>query len=411
MQQAIPNTTPPFKPDYIYWTKHYAGLFWRWKWYILPTFPVLVVTWLLLVVTFGKVRPDLSASVLLGLENPSTMLVLPEANPAGLGKMKLIQSRNFLSEIVDSLSLNMILPKYNRSSLFTLVKVDSLAIPGKYSFDIDNRFNFSYTLYLSNRKLGIKKKPVATGRLPSLDTLKATGIVLGFDPLFLKKPFSFDFYIAPKADAVEDLRKRTYIQGNPKRDPMQEGVVVLGINGTDAGLISATINKIADVFVEKNLSFRKRKTTEVMKALHTQLKAAQEQLFSDENRVREFKEENPKVGLGVDAQSAVSNISMLESKNLSISGEIDEAQNLVDRLSVQNSNDNDLTTSEALLFLASRQDSRRHCPSAGFQYAASAESFSQSKSVLSRASDGQRGSGKNRCYKGENGSSFKRVYQ
>ena len=100
-----------FKPDYVYWTKHYAGLLWRWKWYIIPVLPALVITWFLLVITFGTVRPELNVNVIFGFEKQSSVLVLPEAIPTGMGKMKLIQSRNFLSEIVDSLSLHFIIPK------------------------------------------------------------------------------------------------------------------------------------------------------------------------------------------------------------------------------------------------------------------------------------------------------------
>jgi tyrosine-protein kinase Etk/Wzc len=355
VQQNSTNASQGFKPDYIYWINHYAGLLWRWKWYILPTFPILVVTWLLLVITFGKVRPVLSASVLLGLENQSTVLVLPEASSNGLGKMKLIQSRNFLGEIVDTLSLNLVIPKYNRSSIFSFVDVDSSAAIGKYHFSIDERTRLSYTIWITNKRLGLSRKVIATGTLPSLDTLRVPGMTLVFSPGFLKKPVSFDFYIVPRQDAVEDLRNRLVIQGNPKRDPMQEGVVVIILSGTDPELISTTINTIADKFVEKNLSFRKRKTSEVMKALHTQLQAASAQLLQDENRIRAFKEENPKVGLGIDAQNAIANITLLESKDLSISTEIEDAKDLQKRLSEQTGNDKDQTTNEALLFLSSRK--------------------------------------------------------
>src|SRR5690554_1929761 len=189
--------TPLFKPDYIYWIKHYTNVLWRWKWYIIPTFPVLVIVWLLLVVTFGKIRPELNTNVLLGLEKTSTVLTLPEATSNNLGKMKLIQSRNFLSEIVDILSLNLIMPKYDRSSIFTFIKVDSAAIPGKYYFDIDEKSMFTYTISVTNKVLNLKNKVLISGRLPSLDTLQATGIKLGFSKQYLKKPFKFKFYILP----------------------------------------------------------------------------------------------------------------------------------------------------------------------------------------------------------------------
>lgn len=350
--QQIP-TEPQFKPDYIYWTRHYLGLFWRWKWYILPTFPLLIVTWLLLVVTFGKIRPELSATVLMGLEKQSTVLVLPETAPNSLGKMKLIQSRNFLNEIVDSLSLHFVLPKYNRSDILTLVKVDSTAIPGKYQFNIDEKSNFTYSVTLSNKALELKKKVITSGRLPSLDTLRTTGMTIAFSPRYLKKPFPFEFFIIPKDKAVENLRGHIAVQGNSRRDPMMEGIVVISHSGTDPQLISTTINTVADKFVERNLSFGKRKTSEVMKALQLQLQAASEQLQQDESRIRAFREANPKVGLGLDAQNAISTITMLESKNMIMSEELEENKALLNRLSGQTGSDNDQTTSEALLLLSS----------------------------------------------------------
>lgn len=354
MQQGLNNPMYTFKPDYVYWIKHYAGLIWRWKWYIFPVFPALVVTWLLLVVTFGTVRPDLSVSVIFGFEKQSSVLVLPEAFPNGMGKMKLIQSRTFLSEIVDSLSLHFIIPKYNRSAILNFITVDSTATPGKYHFGIDEQSRLTYTITLTNNALGIKKKILTTGRLPSLDTLNTNGIKIVFAPHFLKKPFDFDFYVIPREKAVENLRNKITIQANSRRDPMMEGVVMVNLSGTDPQLISTTINQIADKFVERNLSFRKRKTSEVLKALQTQLQIASEQLRQDENRIRAFKEENPKVGLGIDAQNAISTMTMLESKDLTLSTEIDDAKDLLKRLSEQSEVDKDQTTSEALLFLSSR---------------------------------------------------------
>ncbi|HEX2955668.1 MAG TPA: GNVR domain-containing protein, partial [Chitinispirillaceae bacterium] len=354
MQQSLTNPTQNYKPDYSYWISHYVGLLWRWKWYIISTFPVLVVTWLLLVLTFGKVRPELSTSVLFGFEKQSSVLVLPEANPNGLGKMQLIQSRSFLHEIVDTLSLQFVIPKHNRSSLFKYIKTDSAIVPGKYHFGIDKQSSFNYAVSITNRGLGLNKKVITTGRLPSLDTLNTTGMVLVFSQAFLKKPFEFDFYVLPKDKAVEFLKEKLSIESNTKRDPMMEGVVRLRISGSDPELICNTINTIAQRFVEKNLTFRKRKTTEVMKALQTQLQTASAQLLQDENRIRAFKEENPKVGLGIDAQNAISNMSILESKDLTISTEIEDAKDLLKRLSEQTGNDKDQTTSEALLFLSAR---------------------------------------------------------
>jgi len=354
MQQDLNSPISSFKPDYLYWSKHYVGLFWRWKWYIIPILPALVVTWLLLVVTFGTVRPDLSVNVIFGFEKPSSVLVLPEALPNGMGKMNLIQSRNFLGEIVDSLSLHFIIPKYNRTSILNFTFVDSTAIPGKYHFGIDAQSNFTYTITITNKKLGLKKKVITTGRLPSLDTLNTNGIKFVFDPLFLKKPYDFDFYVIPREKAIENLKNKISIVGNTRRDPMMEGVVMVNLSGTDPQLISTTINKIADKFVEKNLSFRKRKTNEVLKALQTQLQIASEQLRQDESRIRAFKEENPKVGLGIDAQNAINTMTMLESKDLTLSTEVDDAKDLLKRLSEQTGNDKDQTTSEALLFLSSR---------------------------------------------------------
>lgn len=354
MQQSTPITNAPtFKPDYLYWTKHFVGLFWRWKWYILLTFPVLVITWLLLVLKYGTVRPELTASVLLGIEKESTVLTLPEASPNGLGKIQLIISRNFLGEIIDSLSLNLVVPKYNRGDILTYLDVDSNAIPGKYRFEIDKMMNFRYTIFISNKKLGLKKKAVTTGVLPSLDTMKTTGMTLVFNPAFLKKPFSFDFFIASRQDAVEDLRSHLVIQGNPKRDPMQEGVIGISLSGTDPELISNTINTIANQFVEKNLGFRKRKTGEVMSALYTQLQAARDELATDENRLSAFKTANPKVGLGSDAQMAISNITILDSKDLDISNQTQDAKDLSNRLSDPGENVEQVT-SEALLFLGNR---------------------------------------------------------
>jgi tyrosine-protein kinase Etk/Wzc len=307
-------------------------------------------------VTFGKIRPELSTNVLLGVEKQSSVLVLPELSSNSFGKIKLIQSRKFLGEIVDSLSLQFILPKYNRSALLTFVDVDSTVLPGKYRFSIDERSNFNYAFYFTNNEMGYERKVINAGSILNLDTLHTTGITLCFLPDFLKNPFSFDFYIAPRDKAIEDLRRKISILGNTRRDPMMEGVVFVGLSGSDPELISLTINTIADKFVEKNLSFLKRKTNEVMKALYHQLQSASAQLLQDENKIRDFKEQYPEVGLPIDAQNAISNLTLLDSKDIAISNEIEQLTDLFRRLSDQSNIDNDQITSEALLYLSTQKN-------------------------------------------------------
>jgi capsular exopolysaccharide synthesis family protein len=184
--------------------------------------------------------------------------------------------------------------------------------------------------------------------------LNTNGMKFVFAPDFLKKPFDFNFFVIPREKAVENLKSKLSIIGNTRRDPMMEGIVMVSLSGTDPQLISTTINKIADKFVERNLSFRKRKTNEVLKALQMQLQIASEQLRHDESRIRAFKEENPKVGLGIDAQNAINTMTMLESRDLTLSTEIEDAKDLLKRLSEQTGSDKDQTTSEALLFLSNR---------------------------------------------------------
>jgi tyrosine-protein kinase Etk/Wzc len=353
MEQNLTNQTLQCRPNIANWITHYTHLFWRWKWYIILTLPTLVVVWFLLAVTFGKIRPDVTTSVLLGLENPTTILSLPEASRNGLGKMKLLQSEIFLGEIVDTLSLNLVLPKFNRSAVFSSMKVDTSAQRGKYKFLLTGKNE--YVLFFYDEESRLEKKSLISGTILSLDTLHFNGINIHLAPEYLKNPFNFDFYIVKRQDAVEDLKKRLVIQGNPRRDPMQEGVVVISISGTDPMLISLTVNTIAENFIHKNLSFRKRKTTEILKSLQTQLRAASLELLKDEEKVRVFREENPDAGLGIDIQNAITNISLLESNNMSISNEIDEANSLINTLLKQTGSENEFTAGEALLFLSNHQ--------------------------------------------------------
>ncbi|MBD3314714.1 MAG: polysaccharide biosynthesis tyrosine autokinase [Chitinivibrionales bacterium] len=334
--------------DIGYYIRHYLTLFWRWKWYIFIVGPLVAGGWITYVLKAGAIRPELTATALIGLEDAGNISAVRDVGETGHGRVELIRSRNFLAEIVDTLSLRLIMKQDARHEIFDSIWVDSTAAMGRYVFDIDKRDKTAYKLSYWNQQFGYEDKLLKTGRLVTLDTIQPPGMLLDFGDEFLKQPRRVVFFVVRDRDAVDLLRKNMKIERGNKQ------YVPVSLKGRDYHLITKTINTIVDHFVARNLHFRKRKTAEVLSVLQKQLERASEQLNAAELSLKRYREANPTIGLGNDALSSLNEMTDLESTKLKATEAKEQAQELADRYRKMSENERGIIIDEIVAFLQSR---------------------------------------------------------
>lgn len=340
--------------DIGYYVSHYLNLLWRWKWWILFTGPVITLLWTVYVLKFGSTKPELPATAMIGFENPEEVNAFGWAGDIDLGKIELMRSRNILASVVEKLSLRLVLKDYARKQVFDSITVDSLAALGSYSFSVDKDEKRYYSIYFTNRSQGIEKRVINHGILIDLDTVRLPGIYLKFNQNFLKDVKDVNFSIVRMRDAIDYLLAKLVL---PKIDRDMRNVDHISVQllGKDYELSALILNTLCDEFIDRNLSFKKRKTREVINVLGKQLDMANEQLNSAEMSVRSFREGNPNVGLGQDAKTAVSDLAQLQVQSLTSQNLADEAKTIRKRVTEKTGEDKDLAISEALIFLSGQQ--------------------------------------------------------
>lgn len=333
--------------DFAYYVRHYWDLFWRCKWFLLVAGPLVTGAWIGYILTFGRVSPELPATAVVGIENASNMSAVHDVGGVSDNYSDLIRSRLFLREVVENLSLRFRLSKLKRVEVLDSVLIDTTAALGKYIFKVTDDRDPTYSIYYWNSQLGFRDKLIKSGRLVILDTLSLPGIFLDFSPVFLKSPKEFSFYVTTERIAVDAILRHMNIAKVGYRATQ----LPITITGRDYSLVTKTANEIADLFVQRNLSFRKRKTTEVLRVLKKQLETAEIELAKSKGELRSFRSANPTVGLGQTAQAALNDLTQVESGATQIKSNISDARRLAAAFSSAAANERPLVANEIAAFL------------------------------------------------------------
>lgn len=307
--------------------------------------------WAVYVLKFGSIKPELDATVVIGMDNNQSMSPVRDISESVQGRIDIVKGRGFLKDIVEKLSLQLFIKDYSRNQVFDSVQIDSSAIPGNFKLSIDKQQK-TYQVLFTNKGLGIKNKVVDNGFLSKLDTLRLPGLYLHFSSDFLKDAENLSFSIVPLRNAIDRLRGSLNVQGAQSTRGSSNAAIV--VKGRDYHLITVTANTIADEFIERNLNFRKRKTRDVIEMLKKQLTTAAQQLAESQNAVQAFRKQYPNVGLANDIMNSVNNMTQMESNVFVSQMSIKEAENIRNKL--QNASvDKNLELSEALAFLQDRR--------------------------------------------------------
>jgi capsular exopolysaccharide synthesis family protein len=307
--------------DFASIIRHYLLLLWQGRWWLCVATPASLIGALLLFRQLINASPALTATAMIGMEPIAGITDIPDVSSTdAIASSELIKSRTFLVDIVEALSLRL-KADYNRCDLFDSVRVDSLAPSQIYRFEINKHSPGVYTVTADDRRL------IGQGTLATLDTLRLPGVFLKMTHAFLQSPHGFSLTVSPLRLAVEGLYgslslnnplRMQQMQRNPSFDVSTFGI---SIKGTDYKLITATINTIADKYVEKNLHQRQSRTLSVLSILQKQLVQAKAELTQSEEQLRAFRTANPALSLSEDAARA--NVDLADAARVSLAFKTD----------------------------------------------------------------------------------------
>ena len=124
----VPQNQPGIKEiDFGHYLRHYLSLLWRWKWWIVISTPLTMSAALVVFLKLSNETPELTANALIGMEPIVGMIETDERMqqaPEISSQTQLISSRNFLLNIVNTLSLRLAVSTVLRSTTFDSVYVD-----------------------------------------------------------------------------------------------------------------------------------------------------------------------------------------------------------------------------------------------------------------------------------------------
>ncbi|MDD5674462.1 MAG: polysaccharide biosynthesis tyrosine autokinase [Chitinivibrionales bacterium] len=343
----------------------FRHLFWRARIFMLVSFPLALIGTGGIAYLLAQRPPQLSATALIGTENTEDMAAVKDVNGLMQAHSDMIQSRTFLKEIVSRLSLQLAVVHFPRASIFDTVLVDSAAAPGKFDFVLEKKPAPAFSLYFTPlnpdnstllKKLFPEKKLILQGGTADLARINGGGMHLVFSHSFLDTPHDFSFRILEMRNAVET----TYDMVSVKEitTPAGNANISVSLSGRDYQLMASIANTIADVFVEKNASYKKSRSKSVLSSLEKQLDVVSKDLAAAEDAVKNFRSANPMVGLTDRIQQRVVTLSKMETDIEDQKEPLAEIAGLESRFSgALSADDKTGLAGEALVFLINHNNS------------------------------------------------------
>jgi tyrosine-protein kinase Etk/Wzc len=265
-------------------------------------------------------KPQELATAMIGVENTADVTAVKDVSGLMQAQSDLIQSRAFLQNIVQKLSLRFALKHYVRSSIFESVSVDSSAAEGTYRFLVNTKNGEDYSVLFDNDSGGLLSPShylsrhaasvVSTGSLKSLSSLRGGGLSLDFSQRFVNAPHDFIFRIRAPENALEDLFGAVSVKESDSRNGVSN--IAVSVKGRDYKLIADIANTIAEMFVQKNVNFKKARTRDLVASLEKQLDAVSRDQEASTEALRSFQSANPGVGLTEDVKQRINNLGQME---------------------------------------------------------------------------------------------------
>jgi polysaccharide biosynthesis transport protein len=334
MAGASSEQSPETSPHVL---THYWYLLKRNIWFIVVSTPVIAVSAMIIVLFLVKEKdPDLTVRSLIGIENRQDLSAVQGNIKENQGREDLMLGRTFLSEVVRILSLRLVTGKKRTAVFFSSATIDSTTPAGWYRVNV-NRTRKTFSLvYFDTSALRIP----AIGYLPSVkgealvvdrpltdSTVAVQGMHLSFSRGFTANPQSFEFAVTGIRFAVENVLRSLTI----KRADPEHGInyIAVQVTGNDYERIAATANEVARLFVEKNLSFSKRRTRSILEAFEKQLAIANGDQGATINALSSFQSGNPGLGFSAQAEQSVADLTRLAGTIQAASGSLSDGESMM----------------------------------------------------------------------------------
>ncbi|KMQ51453.1 capsular exopolysaccharide family protein EpsD [Chitinispirillum alkaliphilum] len=195
---------------------------------------------------------------------------------------------------------------------------------------------------------------LASGRLSTLEEQMLPGIKLIYSEEFLRNPHSFSFAISSMSDAIEWLYYGLKI--SPPDARRQIFHIEVSLKGKDYPLIAEILNTVADAYVERRQQFQIRKTERMLQTLQVQHDKAWQNLSEADIQLKNFRTNNPTVGLTRSTQQTVDNLIAMETSVSSTRDIVENARELLAKIS-QASGLNRIQSGEEILVFLNQQRS------------------------------------------------------
>jgi len=342
--------------------RHYRRLLWRSKWYLLIAGSIVTCVSIVIAAVLAARTPQELATAMIGVENTADVTAVKDVSGLMQAQSDLIQSRAFLQDIVQKISLRFALKHFSRSSTFESVSVDSSAAEGTYRFIVNTKNGEDYSVLFDNdsggllspsRYLSRHSASVAfTGSLKSLSSLRGGGLSLVFSQRFVNAPHDFTFRVRAPENALEDLFGAVSVKESDSRNGVTN--IAVSVKGRDYKLIADVANAIATAFVQKNVNFKKARTRSLVASLEKQLEAVSRDQEASTEALRSFQSANPGVGLSEDVKQRINNLGQMEKGAFEAKRALSEGRELLDKYSAASLADRQDVSQQIVAYLAAR---------------------------------------------------------
>ncbi|MCL2688435.1 MAG: polysaccharide biosynthesis tyrosine autokinase [Chitinispirillia bacterium] len=271
--------------------EHYIRLVLRRAWFIFPICILCMAGWIFTLSRAGLLKPHLEATVLLRFDDPANLSAVDErVGDDPESRLVMVKSRSLLEDVVAKLSLQLQTKKVTRAAVFDSITVQSEALFGNYEVKFVKE---EYLILFTSKSAGVKNREILRGNISEFHRLELPGVNVTMSGEYRKSPFAFKFSVCRKRDAIDNILSALSIRLSEPGGT----IMTITLSGKDYALITETVNTIADDFVESSSSTKGNRKKEILAILEKQLKTAEKSLRESEAALKNFRDENPTIGL------------------------------------------------------------------------------------------------------------------
>ena len=280
--------------------KKYINFILAKKYWILISAIIFTILWYYSYLYYQAKIKEYTATAIIRFDDPSSRRDIAALTDFSAGiatrdKARMLNTNNFLKKVVDSLKLNILLSDTDlpRASFIKSIEFSEPLYYGSYYFKIEDDIK----LFRSDADDGEKYILVKKYPLSERDSLvvEKGGMKAVFAiPEWFEEDEIY-FNIVQDLYSYKILKERLSYVLEPRSNLM-----TLSFIHKNPQFAKYACNKIASIYIDHLLDFKKQKTISILKSLKEQLQISQAQLKTAERELKNFQEKNPRVYLTSD---------------------------------------------------------------------------------------------------------------